>query len=282
MMEGLDNNSPWSLIDAVPVVNLDQRPERWARFMENAKGMIPEEKLVRFSASHGVSVVGYGEKPWFRGNSKDSRWGAKAGCTLSHQRLMEAAVENGWETILVLEDDADFSNTNAEELAMVIRQVMSQRNDWDVCYLGFSKTRGPSRKVGKLGDRVLYSISGAATTHAYIVNAKARDWARLKLPTLENLWEWTAEHRVVDRWYSWNMTIDLRVFAVSPSIITQMEGFSDIVGSNVDYDDEFPGRVIDERSGISYCLRRVLWRLQRYCTLVQDRFRFFIKRIKGF
>lgn len=279
----LNKESVWDSIEAILVLSLDQRPERWTKFLDGAKKCIPEEKLERFSASHGISLPGYGTRPWFCGKKSDSRWAGKAGCTLSHQRMMESAKESDWKAVLILEDDADFSNTAAEEFEEVLCELLSVKTDWDVCYLGFSRTNGPSIKLGEIGKRGLYFISGAATTHAYLVKAKGRDWIREKLPAQDTIWKWTARHRILDRWFSWNMSKDLRVYAISPSIVTQMGGYSDIVGKNVDYSKKFPGRVLQSsESRISYFFGRLIWRFKGSTISLYDRLRYFFKCIRGF
>ncbi len=276
-------DSPWDQIDAIPVINLDKRPERWEQIVETTKGIFPENKLIRFSAALGVAIPGYGESPWFNGKSTDSRWAARAGCTLSHQQIMTMAIEKGWQTFLILEDDADFSQTDGKELAAVVGKLLVDRSSWDICYLGFSKTRGPSRLVSDIGKRGTYEVSGCGTTHAYLVNVTARDWLARNLPAEDSIWPWIAKHRVIDRWYSWNLARHLKVLAVSPSIITQTTGYSDLVENNVDYNIEFPGKVtLVPDSSMGYHMARVSWRVKGMTTLLHDSIRYLLKCIKGF
>lgn len=85
----------WEFVDKVVYINLDSRSDRrdiMARFFEDAK--IPLEKVVRFSAvqdpSNGI-----------------------LGCAKSHIGVLNMARENGWNSVLVLEDDLewfDFEN----------------------------------------------------------------------------------------------------------------------------------------------------------------------------
>lgn len=275
--------SPWDRIDAAPVINLDSRPERWEHFKKSAKGIIPDEKLIRFSASMGVDIPGYGIPPWFRGKTTDSRWAARAGCTLSHQRTTTLAKENEWNTILILEDDADFSATNRNELSKTLDELLSDQFSWDVCYLGFSKTKGPSRHIGRIGNHDVFEVSGCSATHAYLLNSKARDWIIEKLPAVDRIWPWIALHRVIDRWYSWNMSLDLKIIAVSPSIITQSEGYSDLVENLTDYNLEFPGKVVrSSNSSLAFYCARMYWRIRGMTTLGHDLFRYLIKMKKGF
>lgn len=283
MNQPLKSNSPWVHIDAVSVVNLDIRPERWDAFIKSAEGLIPTEKIYRLSASLGVGLPGFGLPPWFRGRITDKRWGAKAGCTLSHQRTMETAVAHGWETILVMEDDADLHKFTTEDLTVTLEYLFSNPSSWDVCYLGYSKTRGPSLKAGMAGSREFVYVSGCATTHAYLVNRKARDWILKKLPSQESIWDWTARHRIIDRWYCWHLSRSLKVVAISPGLVPQLEGFSDIVEQKVDYLFEFPNRVTDAHTkALTYTFARMAWRIKGLATAIHDGIRYWIKRTKGF
>jgi len=285
MTEPLITASVWDRIDAIPVVNLDCRPERWADLLASANGIFPEGKLTRFSASYGREIPGFGKPPWFRGKLTDNRWAARAGCTLSHQRIVEKAVSNGWKTVLVLEDDADFSNVSEVELVAILENLLANTRKWDVCYLGYSKATGPARLVGTVGGRDLCHVSGCATTHAYLINTTARDWLLQRLPSVESVWRWTARHRIIDRWYSWHLSRNLKVIAVSPALVPQAEGYSDIMQQKVDYNTEFPGRVTHNQtseSHLRFACSRICWRARGFLTLLYDSIRYIRKKYNGF
>lgn len=285
MTDKLDEKSVWDQIDAVPVINLDNRPDRWARMLETTGDLFPPGKLARFSASFGKEIPGFGTLPWFRGRPTDSRWAARAGCTLSHRRVVEEATKHGWHTVLILEDDADFSIVDAEEFVATLRNLLADRESWDVCYLGYSKSTGPARMSGSHGNREYLRVSGCATTHAYLINSKARDWLMQNLPPEQSIWRWTAKHRIIDRWYAWNLSKHLKVLAISPAIIPQTEGFSDIVQQEVDYTSDFPGLVTRKqthRSHVGYIGSRLIWHLRYHLSLMHDSIRYLRKKKKGF
>jgi len=281
-----DNKSEpnvWNHIDAVLVINLESRPERWERFSDSAKGILPEDKITKFPASLGLAISNYGMAPWFRGKPRDSRWAGRAGCALSHQRIMMAAVEKNWDIILVLEDDADFIDTNKDELDALLQKLLSERSSWDICYLGFSKTTGPSQSVGTIENRGVFKISGCGTTHAYLVNSTARDWLFKHLPNEKTIWPWIAQHRAIDRWYSRNLSWNLKILAISPSIVTQASGYSDLVESHVDYNSEFPGKVVQfTNSNLTYTFARFWWRVSCLVGSSYDWIRYLIKKSNGF
>lgn len=236
----------WPHVDGVLVINLDARPERYARLVgEWAVMGVTMPVIMRLPAVAGVELPGFGKRPWFRKRTGDRRWGARAGCTLSHRNAMAHARAQGWQTTLVLEDDADLTLVTPEFIeALGFALFNKDAVTWDVCYLGFSKSVGPSLKLSQLDkDHGLYEVTGCYTTHAYLVRAAARDWILDQIAPEEKTWAWHARHRSIDRYYTCHLYRAQRVLAVSPSLIPQTEGFSDIVQRQVDYATDFTSNV---------------------------------------
>lgn len=224
----------WDLVDAVLVINLDHRPERWERLREESAGLIPSGKLHRVSAVLGKALPGFGQKPWFRDGKRDSTWAGRAGCTLAHRRALETAKAKGWRRVLVLEDDVSFAPIFSS-LASGLGQEL-KRSEWDVCYLGYTDPSGPFQELAKLPEKhSLWRVFGCNCAHAYLVDESARDWMLSHLPNEQNIWDWLSRHRAVDRWYLRTLGRRFRVVAVSPSAVNQAAGFSDIVGKTTDY-----------------------------------------------
>ena len=274
----------WKRLDGIAVVNLDERTDRWDRVRaDSAPFLIGAPPLTRVSAVRGSLLEGYGKRPWFRGKPSDKRWAAKVGCTQSHRKVMELARAQKWDTFLVLEDDADFRPLAGVDLAALDRLLFASHTDWEVCYLGFSKAVGTSLKLASFNDRLLCEVNGCYTTHAYLVRGSARDWIYRQLAENDHAWSWHSRHRIIDRWYVRHLSRAHKVYAVSPSIITQADGFSDIVQRSVNYGEEFAG-----------CLENVTADPRRFCRLktfraavgwckdIGDASRGLIKRIKGF
>lgn len=218
----------WDLIDGVLVINLDQRTDRWALFQESARGVIPAQKLHRLPARLGRDIPGFGQRPWFRGRARDRTWAARAGAVQSHRNALATARAAGWDPVLILEDDVGVTPEFAE-IASALAAALPQQ-DWQVCYLGYTDPWPPSRPLARLADRhTLFRVHGCNTAHAYLVRAAARDWILEHLPTELEVWRWLATHRAVDRWYRRQLGLHFPVTCISPSVINQTAGFSDIV-----------------------------------------------------
>lgn len=221
--------APWGLTDGIIIINLDRRVDRWAKLRLELPDRFPDAEIVRLSAVDGVELEGYGQQPYFRGGKRNKAWAGKAGCTLSHRNAIAYAKAKNWSSVLILEDDVvfppDFSS-HVNSLTNILRRYHGR---WQVFYLGFLTPIGPVRMLDRISEHhELYQVYGAAATHAYIVRHDAYDWLLRELPTASSIWKWIAQFRVIDRWYSRNLSRHFGVFAASPSLIGQYSDFSDI------------------------------------------------------
>ncbi|EIP97495.1 glycosyltransferase involved in LPS biosynthesis [Opitutaceae bacterium TAV1] len=228
------HSSFWSHIDAVLAINLDSRPDRRERLESAVADIIPPEKFHRIPGIYGKNIPGFGQRPWFRDGKRDSNWAGRAGCTLSHRRAILRARDAGWRSILLLEDDALLTPCFASvigSLDTVLRETTGHIPDWAVCYLGFTWSGGPSRFLVEMDEgHALHQICGGLCTHAYLLRDMTYDWLLEQLPDEHVIWPWIARHRAIDRWYSYNLYRRFGVLAVSPGIVSQHSGHSDITG----------------------------------------------------
>jgi hypothetical protein len=217
----------WDMIDGVLVVNLDSRPDRWQDLQARTAGFIPAHKLHRLPATLGAALPGFGVPPWFRGRKRDKTWAGRAGCALSHRAAIARARQQGWRAVLILEDDIELEPTLVEVVARLPQAL--KNSEWDVCYLGFTDPVSPYRSLAELpaGHR-LWAVSGCSTTHAYLLRGSVYDRLLEKLPAVDSIWPWISRHRAIDRWYYRNLVRYFNVCAVSPALINQQGGFSDI------------------------------------------------------
>jgi GR25 family glycosyltransferase involved in LPS biosynthesis len=217
----------WNIVDGVLVINLDSRPDRWQTTLSLTSDFIPAGKLQRLPATKGTAIPGFGTAPWFRGRRRDKTWAGRAGCTLSHRGAIDHAKKKGWRTLMILEDDIELS----PDLVTVLSALPAalKNHHWDVCYLGFTSPVPPYRTLAELhGKYELCQLFGCNTAHAYLLRDTTYDWLLEQLPQTDNIWCWISQHRAIDRWYYRNLSRRYTVCAVSPSVISQQEGFSNI------------------------------------------------------
>jgi GR25 family glycosyltransferase involved in LPS biosynthesis len=217
----------WDMIDGVLVVNLDNRPDRWRDVQAVTADFIPADKLHRLPATLGAALPGYGVPPWFRGRKRDKTWAGRAGCTLSHRAVIAYAKQQSWRTVLILEDDIELDPALGEVLAGL--PVALHGNHWDVCYLGYTDPVSPYKTLAQLpAEHSLCAVSGCSTTHAYLLRDSSYETLLARLPEANTIWHWISRHRAVDRWYYRNLARYFKVCAVSPALINQQGGYSDI------------------------------------------------------
>lgn len=270
----------WDMIGGVLVVNLDSRPDRWQDLQARTAGFIPADKLHRLPATLGAALPGFGAPPWFRGRKRDRTWAGRAGCTLSHRAAIAHAKSHNWRTVLILEDDIELEPALAEVLAGLPAALRA--SDWDVCYLGFTDPVPPYRTLGRLpAGHSLCAVSGCSTTHAYLLRDSSFELLLEKLPTAATIWHWISRHRAIDRWYYRNLARYFNVCAVSPALINQQGGFSDITQRL--HEKVHTTRVPDARQGaLAFRLLGALRRLEYRLAEPRDWLRGRIKQARGF
>lgn len=181
-------------------INLDYRSDRWDQSVEEfARHGIDVE---RFSASTNHSVTEpYNVNP------------GEAGLILTHKRLLQDAIDNGYESILILEDDVEFATGFEEYLEQI-------PDDWDIVFLGGNHLRG-------IGDHVKDRIYKAYQTYAcHAVGFNARQYSHLK-----DRIDYTAP---VDVSYA-SLLDGMNSYVFKPVLAWQRPGWSDLLNSYANY-----------------------------------------------
>lgn len=157
-----------------------------------------------------------------RFNAKIAKDGA-VGCTLSHIKLLEIAMEEGYEEIFICEDDITF--LNKESFINSITKFNKKVKDWDMLLLG-----GNVLKPYKNIENCCLRITNCQTTTGYIVRKKyyktlynnykegllklLKDPNNKREYAIDIYWK---KLQPVDKWY-----------LLYPLTVTQYENYSDI------------------------------------------------------
>jgi GR25 family glycosyltransferase involved in LPS biosynthesis len=139
-------------------------------------------------------------------------------CFASHLKCIQLAKDNKLPFVLILEDDCMFTSNCNEILNTTFNEL--QTLDWDMLYLG-ANLNAPAYNVSKY----LLKLSGAYTTHAYIVHERFYD-------TILNL---TLDFEI-DVCYTKLMN-NSNVFMCDPIIAYQLPSYSDLQDGFRDYND---------------------------------------------
>lgn len=192
------------LVDRVVLINLKRRPDRMERVKTTAAANgweLPVWEL--FPAVDGRAT---GHPNYYIAGA--GAWG----CLRSHTAILDRAVSDGVNSILVLEDDLTWRADAWDRLRDFVERVPQK---WDQLMLGGQHVSAPE----PVSNGVVRCLN-CQRTHAYIVRGKA-------LKSLLRLWYGCQTHidHVMGPWQrEWN------VYAPAPFIFGQDEGASDISG----------------------------------------------------
>lgn len=146
-------------IDRTCVINLTRDNVRLERFYQNLPNDWPFPKPIRFDATDGVLVPA---PPWWKGGA--AGWG----CFRSHQRVIESALNEDVESLLVLEDDAIFVGEFSRKLEPFTTELPS---DWEWIYLGGQHIQRELGLPVRISEHV-YRPFNAHRAHAYALRGK--------------------------------------------------------------------------------------------------------------
>jgi Glycosyltransferase family 25 (LPS biosynthesis protein) len=204
--------------DRVVCINLDRRPERWARFQDNQKASgWPFRPVERFRAVDGKRVP---PPRWWRAGA--SAWG----CLQSHARILEQALQDGVESLLILEDDAVLPDDFVSRVGKFLELVPE---DWDAIMLGGQHLEPPQSHLG------VFRVRNGNRTHAHAMRGRYISAAYRHL--CNSVEHANRPHKHVDhRLGELHRSGRFNVYAPLEWIVGQAAGPSDIAGK------EFPVR----------------------------------------
>lgn len=125
--------------DRIFVVTLARAGERQAKMRERLEGLRyafhlgADKKDLDFAALERDGVLDQARARRVHRRGREMSPG-EVGCALSHRQLYEATVREGWERVLVFEDDIV---PRADALAGLPAALAELPPSWDLCYLGF-------------------------------------------------------------------------------------------------------------------------------------------------
>lgn len=199
----------FEFLDKVIYINLEHRVDRRESIETELTKHIPREKIVRFDAIYNIH---YGH----------------IGCSESHIESLKMAIANNWENVLIVEDDAIWSNY--EKGYAVLQQLIQQ--PYDVICFG---------SVFASIDPTTYRMTKGQTSTAYLVN-RAYYSTLLKnfeegLSLLKQYYYRAAEF-CIDQYWKRLQSMD-RWYLIEPPLMYQKACYSDISKMNVDYSEFF-------------------------------------------
>ncbi len=205
--------------DKIYCINLDRRPDRWDECCSIFNIMNLE--VERFSACDGQLIdTGYGKV-----------YNGELGGTISHTRLFKKIKDEGFEKVLILEDDVEFCKNFEENFNSSIQEVP---NDWDLLFLGGNHTGGYDKISQRVG-RVYRTYA----LQSYAVNKKSID------TLYENMIRFIGHviacgerltPSVAADFYIGKLQPSLNCYSIFPNLTWQRESFSDLQQNIMNYE----------------------------------------------
>jgi GR25 family glycosyltransferase involved in LPS biosynthesis len=209
-------NSWLNNIEQIVYINLDNRIDRNVQMLNEFKRLnIPISKFVRLSAVRNQNGA--------------------IGCTLSHIKVIQMAIENKWKNVMVLEDDFNFIDNEKyinDSINYLYGDFTKIKNDWEIVSL----SRGARQDMNNIDDPYLYKAIAVSTTAGYIVNENFYDTLlkNYREGLMKLMKETNKEHYTLDAYWI-NLQPMSKWYVFNPSLGYQRESYSDIEGKTVEY-----------------------------------------------
>lgn len=198
-----------TFFDHIYCINLDKRTDRWKLMNDYfTKNGIT---VTRFSAVDGTKIdVSHLDHK----KLKDKGLGA-VGCSMSHLNIIKDAKENGYDKILIFEDDCIFE-PNFIDIAYDV--LMDLPDNWHMIYLAGMKRDA----VTDITDK-LQQCTGITTTHCYGVHSSLYD------TLIDTILTTTY---AVDRLYQVEIHPKYNCYISNKQLVFQTAGYSDVTFNN--------------------------------------------------
>jgi len=211
--------SPCARLDAILVINLNKRKDRWTHVQKTLKLISPIAKeIIRIEAV-------------------DCDPGSK-GCALSHLKALKLAQDRQFQNVLVLEDDAMLDIEPSKFILRINTTLAELALSYDVVICG-SENNAPTIEPGVTHRKLKSSHTHVQTTVAYMIHVSY-------VPILASVWKECAQHltKNMDEAQYFKYAIDQVWKQLFPlhnwywlegNLIRQRPDFSDIRGTVVSY-----------------------------------------------
>lgn len=200
--------------DKIFVINLDKNKEKWNSVIAELK----KHNINNYTRFSGIFI-----------NNGESRLDRVNGCKESHIQIVEFAKKNKLKNVLIFEDDIIIDNSLTKYIDNIIKFI--DKTTWDLCYFGGNHVvKDLIYNVPEKISENVVKINHTLTTHSYAIN-------------------YTCYDKII-KFRSSNFPIDTELttiqkegnsYCISPRIIYQKEGFSEILLKNKNYDSVLKG-----------------------------------------
>ena len=147
------------------------------------------------------------------------------GCSMSHLKCLQIAKEQGWDHILIVEDDIEFTNPTLFKTQFDKFLTNTPKREWDVVLLA-----GNNMPPYEEASDYCVKVTRCQTTTSYMVNGHYFDKLIANINQgIKLLMKEPDKHRIyaIDK-YWFNLQQQDKWFLITPLTVTQREDYSDI------------------------------------------------------
>lgn len=210
--------------ERVYCVNLERRPEKWQQFIEGLPRDWPFKQPERYNAISGKHV------------SPPSWWTAGRGawgCYKSHMNLIELCLNEGVESVLLLEDDAVFPEDFTEKCKQFLNKVP---NNWEMLYLGGQLLKARQHSTTPVNDEV-FIPHNVNRTHAFALKGGMLNTIYRHINEATT---WMRGHHIDHHLGRLHQRKQHRIYVPKEWLVGQREGKSDISFKHFNNDRFWP------------------------------------------
>jgi hypothetical protein len=166
------------------------------------------------------------------------------GCTASHLKAIQLAKDRNYDWVLILEDDAQLTESGLQTFTRLLPILYARRSEWDI-FLGGSTMLEHIRCISSPSQSPPLFQAGAYTTHFCLIHRS----------TYDKILQYY-DDGPIDVYYKEKM----RLWMTNPHIAVQRPGASDIQNRQTDYSTLFTKA---SRQLQRYCVPKTKKRLRR-------------------
>jgi hypothetical protein len=210
-------------------INLERRPDRWEKFLGKVSGLDwpfnpPERSLAIDGDRCGVP------RWWKQGRGA---WG----CYRSHLNLIEKCVNEGVESILIFEDDAEFVEDFGRKTREFFESLPKGWEENSMIYIGGQHLHAKQYPPIKINENV-YQPYNVNRTHAFAISGRMLKTVYRHLIQTQSWWR---GHHIDHHLGRLHQKRQDPIFAPREWLALQDEGPSDISGKVVPEIHRWPG-----------------------------------------
>ncbi len=189
------------------VINLERRKDRREHIKAQSENYSFDYSIVYAVDGNELTYIPNGLRP------------GEYALLLSHKNCLEIAKKNSFKQVVILEDDAEFTEFFNFRLDSDMEYIP---NDWEVIYLGANHYRlGAGSIRPEVISKNIIRVFSSFCTHAMVINSSIYD---LVINEIDN------NPRPLDLIYVDVVQSRGKSYGFTPSLVKQIDSHSDIIG----------------------------------------------------